>query len=80
MVHSVTGSCSSGSVRTGIGLASHVMADLDLVRSLDLPVERLAVEHNRKIIKRDHWGTQLLVDGDKIEIVQFVGGGNGWNS
>jgi thiamine biosynthesis protein ThiS len=53
---------------------------LDLVRSLDLPVERLAVEHNRKIIKRDHWGTQLLVDGDKIEIVQFVGGGNGWNS
>jgi thiamine biosynthesis protein ThiS len=50
---------------------------LDLVRSLDLPVERLAVEHNRKILKRDHWETQLLVDGDKIEIVQFVGGGTG---
>lgn len=50
---------------------------LDLVRSLGLPVERLAVEHNRTIIKRGSWATQLLVDGDNVEIVQFVGGGSG---
>jgi thiazole synthase len=52
---------------------------LDLVQSLNLPAERLAVEHNRKIIKRDQWSTQVLVDGDKVEIVQFVGGGSGGN-
>ncbi len=52
---------------------------LDLVQSLNLPTERLAVEHNRKIVKRDHWSTQVLVDGDKVEIVQFVGGGSGGN-
>ena len=49
---------------------------LDLVQLLELPIERLAVEHNRKIIKRDHWSKQALLDGDKVEIVQFVGGGN----
>ena len=52
---------------------------LDLVQSLNLPAERLAVEHNRKIVKRDHWSNQILVDGDKVEIVQFVGGGSGGN-
>ena len=49
---------------------------LDLVQSLNLPVERLAVEHNLKIVKRDHWNRQPLEDGDKVEIVQFVGGGS----
>ena len=28
---------------------------MDLVDSLNLPAERLAVEHNLKIIKRAHW-------------------------
>lgn len=49
---------------------------LDLVRSLNLPVERLAVEHNLKIVKRDQWTTRLVAEGDKVEIVQFVGGGS----
>ena len=49
---------------------------LDLVQSLNLPVERLAVEHNLRIVKRDHWNSQVLEDGDKVEIVQFVGGGS----
>jgi thiamine biosynthesis protein ThiS len=52
---------------------------LDLVQSLELPAERLAVEYNRKIIKRDYWGQQTLADGDKVEIVQFVGGGSEGN-
>ena len=30
---------------------------LDLVQSLNLPAERLAVEHNLKIVKRDHWNS-----------------------
>jgi thiamine biosynthesis protein ThiS len=49
---------------------------LDLLHFLNLPVERLAVEHNLKIVKRDHWNSQILEDGDKVEIVQFVGGGS----
>jgi thiazole synthase len=49
---------------------------LDLIRSLNLPAERLAVEHNRKIVKRDHWNRLSLAEGDKVEIVQFVGGGS----
>lgn len=49
---------------------------LDLVESLSLSTERLAVEHNLKIVKRDHWNRQLLEDGDKVEIIQFVGGGS----
>ena len=52
---------------------------LELVQSLDLPTERLAVEHNRKIVKRNQWSTQPLADGDKVEIVQFVGGGSAGN-
>ena len=49
---------------------------LDLVQSLNLPAERLAVEHNLKIVKRDQWSRQPLEDGDKVEIIQFVGGGS----
>ena len=52
---------------------------MDLVDSLNLPAERLAVEHNLKIIKRAHWNSQALEDGDKVEIVQFVGGGSAGN-
>ena len=49
---------------------------LDLLHFLNLPVERIAVEHNLKIVKRDHWNLRVLEDGDKVEIVQFVGGGS----
>jgi len=49
---------------------------LDLVQYLNLPAERLAVEHNLKIVKRDQWNRHPLQDGDKVEIVQFVGGGS----
>ena len=52
---------------------------MDLVSALNLPVERLAVEHNLKIVKRAYWNSQALKDGDKVEIVQFVGGGSAGN-
>ena len=53
---------------------------LDLVLSLNLTSDRLAVEHNLKIVKRDQWNRQRLQDGDKVEIVQFVGGGSAGTS
>jgi len=47
----------------------------DLISLLDLKPERVAVELNRKILKRVEWSGATLKDGDRIEIVHFVGGG-----
>lgn len=46
-----------------------------LVRTLALPPERLAVELNREVVRRARWEETALADGDKIEVVHFVGGG-----
>lgn len=35
----------------------------------------IAVEYNGKILKNSDYATTLLHDGDKLEIVSFVGGG-----
>lgn len=47
----------------------------DLVNSLELNPERLAVELNRRIVRRADWHSTTISDGDKVEIVHFVGGG-----
>lgn len=47
----------------------------DLVRQLALVPERLAVERNREVIRRADWPLTSLAEGDRIEIVHFVGGG-----
>ena len=46
-----------------------------LLDHLGLKVDRVAVELNREIVPRDRWPATLLADGDKLEIVHFVGGG-----
>lgn len=46
-----------------------------LLRRLNLAPERLAVELNREVVPRDDWASVEICDGDKIEIVHFVGGG-----
>ena len=46
------------------------------VSGLGLNQERLAVEVNGMIVRRTDWATTLLGEGDKIEVVHFVGGGN----
>ncbi len=38
-------------------------------------VQRVVVEHNGNIITREHFAALTLADSDKLEIVQFVGGG-----
>jgi thiamine biosynthesis protein ThiS len=48
---------------------------IDLVRALNLEPERVAIEYNRAIVKRDMWPATAVADGSEIEIVQFVGGG-----
>ena len=46
-----------------------------LVEQLSLAPERLAVEHNREVVRRADWPRLKLSDGDRVEIVHFVGGG-----
>ena len=48
---------------------------LALVEALQLDPGRVAVELDREIIKRAHWGETVLHPGAQLEIVQFVGGG-----
>jgi len=48
---------------------------LDVVRALNLEPERVAIELNREIVKREKWPATLIAAGAEIEIVQFVGGG-----
>jgi sulfur carrier protein len=47
----------------------------DLISKLGLSPERLAVEVNRKVIRRANWDSTTLTEGDRVEIVHFVGGG-----
>ncbi|HEX7955338.1 MAG TPA: sulfur carrier protein ThiS [Pyrinomonadaceae bacterium] len=46
-----------------------------LVEQLALAPERLAVEHNREVVRRSDWPALRLSEGDRVEIVHFVGGG-----
>jgi thiamine biosynthesis protein ThiS len=46
-----------------------------LVEQLALAPERLAIELNRKVVRRADWPGTPLKEGDRIEIVHFVGGG-----
>ena len=48
---------------------------LALVEQLALAPERLAVELNRDVVRRPDWPTTRLSEGDRVEIVHFVGGG-----
>ena len=43
--------------------------------SLGIELARVAVERNREIAPKSLWETIRLADGDRLEIVQFVGGG-----
>lgn len=48
---------------------------LDLLRSLEIEPERVAIELDRRIVKQPNWASTELREGAQIEIVQFVGGG-----
>ena len=46
-----------------------------LIETLGMKSDRVAVELNRDIVPRARWPETALNDGDKLEVVQFVGGG-----
>ncbi|MEK6302922.1 MAG: sulfur carrier protein ThiS [Acidobacteriota bacterium] len=49
---------------------------VELLESLGVKPERLAVEVNRSIVRRADWMSTTLAEGDRVEIVHFVGGGS----
>jgi thiamine biosynthesis protein ThiS len=48
----------------------------DLIDQLALAAQRVAVELNQQIVSRNDWEKTNLCDGDRVEIVHFVGGGS----
>ena len=48
----------------------------DLLRDLDLKTERVAVELNLEILDRTTFAQRALNDGDRVEILSFIGGGS----
>ena len=46
-----------------------------LVAQLGLDARKVAVERNLEIVPRSAYGQTALADGDRIEIVHFIGGG-----
>ena len=46
-----------------------------LLDQLQIRSARVVVELNRNIVSRDAYGATMLSEGDKLEIVHFVGGG-----
>ncbi|MFB5190749.1 sulfur carrier protein ThiS [Alicyclobacillus fastidiosus] len=46
-----------------------------LLEQFQLGLERIAVEHNRRILDAKEFATFILQEGDTLEIVRFVGGG-----
>ncbi|HVZ86269.1 MAG TPA: sulfur carrier protein ThiS [Polyangia bacterium] len=51
-----------------------------LLATMGIDPARVAVERNQDVVPRRTWGDAALADGDRIEIVAFVGGGSGGGS
>jgi len=47
----------------------------ELVVALGLDARKVAVERNLEIVPRSLYDRTELADGDRIEIVEFIGGG-----
>ena len=47
----------------------------DLLKNLNIPIKKIAIEHNQEIIDKKKINRIILKKNDKIEIVHFIGGG-----
>ncbi len=56
----------------GVGEGQTVAA---LLQELDIRADRVAVELNLEIVDRNDFDTRGLCDGDRVEILSFIGGG-----
>jgi thiamine biosynthesis protein ThiS len=54
---------------------SSPLSVVSLIEQLGMKPDRVAVELNHDIVARDRWASTPLAEGDRLEIVHFVGGG-----
>ena len=47
----------------------------NLIDKLEIPIKKVAIELNREIVNKKRISKIVLNSGDKIEIVNFIGGG-----
>ena len=47
----------------------------DLIKNLNIPIKKVAIELNQEIIDKKRTSNIKLKKDDKIEIVHFIGGG-----
>jgi thiamine biosynthesis protein ThiS len=47
----------------------------ELLARFELDARKVAIERNREIVARSAYGQTRLADGDRLEIVHFIGGG-----
>jgi thiamine biosynthesis protein ThiS len=47
-----------------------------LLQHMEIPVDRVAVELNRAIVRKTEWETTRIESGAEVEVVHFVGGGS----
>jgi len=62
-------------VNGNIKLIKEEIKLLDLIKILKIPLKKVAIELNREIMDKKILGKIKLKNGDKIEIVHFIGGG-----
>jgi sulfur carrier protein len=55
--------------------APHPFTLAALVEILGMKADRVAIELNRDIVPRARWAETQLKQGDRLEMVHFVGGG-----
>tara|TARA_B100001996_G_scaffold292129_1_gene232333 strand:+ start:271 stop:489 length:219 start_codon:yes stop_codon:yes gene_type:complete len=48
---------------------------LSLIKKLKLPIKKVAIELNKKIVNKKSLGKIKIKKNDKIEVVHFIGGG-----
>jgi len=53
----------------------NAMTLLEILKELNLVDKVMAAALNMEIVKQDNWDKQVLKDNDKLELLDFVGGG-----
>ena len=48
---------------------------MDLLKEIDINPQRITIELNGDIISKSKYSEKIIKEGDKMEIVQFIGGG-----
>ncbi len=59
----------------GVKKSVSPMSVLEFLGSVGIDHRRVAVEYNLDILPKDSYVNTTLKDGDRLEIVHFVGGG-----